>query len=143
MENELSSHVRPLRGPLAAVALSALGCSGSAHSTASQPPVYLAQSQCGPTDSTVSCCVKTHPATPERCGLTASELRKYLAPMKAAEAAADASADTLPEWKQVCIDAYALCQEQKWSGSCYDCFRYCEGQREWPVDKCRRVGKGE
>ncbi|NVJ07393.1 hypothetical protein HUW63_19385 [Myxococcus sp. AM001] len=128
-------------GPLAAVVLSALGCGGSAHSTAVRQPVYLAQAQCGPMDSTVSCCVKTHPATPERCGLTASEVSKYLVPMKAVESASEASEEAIPGWKQVCIDAYAQCQEEAWSGSCYDCFRYCEGQHEWPVDKCRR-GKG-
>lgn len=133
MENESSLRCRAAWGPLAAVILSALVCGGSAHSTAARPPVYLAQAQCGPMDSTVSCCVKTHPATPERCGLTASEVSKYLVPMKVVESAAEASEEVIPEWKQVCIDVYAQCQEQGW---------YCEGQHEWPVDKCRRLKGG-
>jgi hypothetical protein len=26
--------------------------------------------------------------------------------------------------------------QEKWTGPCYDCFRRCEGQHQWPEDWC-------
>lgn len=48
--------------------------------------------------------------------------------------------------------AAALCQPDEpsvncciknegWMGSCYDCLRYCEGQQDWPFNKCRKRKK--
>lgn len=48
----------------------------------------------------------------------------------------DAHNAALPEWKRRCIRAYGDCREFDWSGSCYNCFRTCEGQQEWPEDQC-------
>jgi hypothetical protein len=42
-----------------------------------------------------------------------------------------------PEWHKVCRAKYFECIDQYWTGSCYDCFRYCEGQHEWPDNMCR------
>jgi hypothetical protein len=47
----------------------------------------------------------------------------------------------LPEWKQRCIRSYVDCQNEEWTGSCYDCLRYCEGQQEWPFNQCRKCKK--
>jgi hypothetical protein len=66
--------------------------------------------------------------------------------MGGAKAASDSAASEwddshnadLPEWKRRCIRTYGECQEDGWTGSCYACFRYCEGQQEWPIDKCYR-----
>ncbi|WP_375760944.1 hypothetical protein [Corallococcus exercitus] len=124
---------------LATLSLASVSCSGGAHAQVSdtQPSataVYLAQAQCGPNDSSISCCVKTHPGNPARCGATDLEAEDILLFARAAE---ELSRD-LPEWKRICLETYVQCQEDHWTGSCYDCFRYCEGQRgEWPDDSCR------
>ena len=86
-------------------------------------------------------------------GLSASEAASLMAGAKAADSAAAATDSTtqewddshnaaLPDWKRRCIRAYGDCQDFGWTGSCHDCLRYCEGQQEWPSDKCyRRKGK--
>jgi hypothetical protein len=88
---------------------------------------------CGPMDTTLSCCVKSHPFDPAHCGATSEEAAAIFT-----VAAAIAYAETVesPAWKQACIDAYVQCIEQKWTGRCYDCLRYCEGQRKWPLHMC-------
>ncbi|MCY1035895.1 hypothetical protein OV207_30930 [Corallococcus sp. BB11-1] len=115
--------------------LATVGRSGTAHAQAGSAPVLLAQAQCTPTDSTVSCCVKTHPLAPERCGATKREVEEILF---AAKVAAELARNDLPAWKQDCIETYVQCKEDHWTGSCYDCFRNCEGQKgEWPDNMCR------
>jgi hypothetical protein len=47
----------------------------------------------------------------------------------------------LPEWKQRCIKYYVACKQEAWTGPCYDCLRYCEGQQEWPFNRCRERKK--
>nr|WP_225888382.1 hypothetical protein [Myxococcus xanthus] len=122
----------------------ALGCSSSAISTASRRDAY-ALATCS---DTVSCCIQRNPGVPEACGLTASEAAMYMAGAKTAmdEAAKeedipiiwdDAHNAGLPEWKRECIRFYGDCQtEPGWTGPCYDCLRYCEGQHEWPANRC-------
>jgi hypothetical protein len=63
--------------------------------------------------------------------------------MGGGKAAADAAQEwddahnaDLPEWKRRCIRNYGDCQDDGWMGNCYNCFRYCEGQHEWPADQC-------
>jgi len=89
---------------------------------------------CGPMDSTSSCCIKTHVFDPARCGLTESEAGAFLTAAAAAEFAKTAD---LPPWKQECVDNYVACMEESWTGPCYSCLRYCEGQRKWPFETCR------
>ncbi|WP_240359423.1 hypothetical protein [Pyxidicoccus trucidator] len=91
----------------------------------------------------VTCCIEAHPVTPEACGLTAAEAATLMAASVAAtgthsstEEWDDSHNASLPEWKRRCIRAYGDCKEFGWSGSCHDCFRYCEGQHEWPEDRC-------
>ncbi|MCY1047398.1 hypothetical protein OV208_39230 [Corallococcus sp. bb12-1] len=80
--------------------------------------------------------MKTHPLAPERCGATKLEAEEILFAAKVAMALARPD---LPEWKRACIENYVKCQDEHWIGSCYACFRYCEGQQgEWPRDKCHR-----
>ena len=120
----------------------ALGCSSSAHSPASRD--FYAQATC--TD-TVTCCVQRNPGNSEACGLSASEAASLMAGAKAASSAAaatdsatqdwdDSHNEALPEWKRECIRLYGDCKDAAYSGPCYDCFRLCEGQQEWPLDKC-------
>ncbi|MCY1036723.1 hypothetical protein OV207_35130 [Corallococcus sp. BB11-1] len=124
-----------------AFVLAAAGRSRTAHAQAGSAPVSLAQAQCTPRDSTVSCCVKTHPGAPERCGATKLEAEEILF---TAKVASELARTDLPEWKRSCMETYVRCKEEEWRGHCYDCFRYCEGQNgNWPRDKCRRKTGGD
>ena len=106
------------------------------------------------------CCIKKFPSTPmESCGATAAEVAEVLNGAKvlneaaqpdAAEATEEreardaASQEDDPDdgWRQHCRDTYVSCKDQKgWVGDCYACFRYCEGQRQWPFHLCTRKGK--
>ena len=41
-----------------------------------------------------------------------------------------------PKWKQECIDSYYNCKQEGWIGDCFACFELCQGQHQWPEDKC-------
>jgi len=142
--------------------LLASSCMTVAHSTADRP-TYLAQSvtvDCRPGDSSLVCCIKKFPGTPmESCGATALEVAEALNGVKVLNeasqpagdeaAGADGGKDAAAEdddpddgWRQHCKDTYVACKDQKdWVGDCYACFRYCEGQRQWPFHLCTRKGK--
>lgn len=95
---------------------------------------------------TVSCCAQRNPGVPEACGLTAGEVAAHLATMDAAmrrvnKENAEEDDDADEGWKEHCRDTYVLCRDAKkprWDGDCYACFRYCEGQRQWPYELCSR-----
>jgi hypothetical protein len=36
----------------------------------------------------------------------------------------------------MCIGTYVKCIEQRWTGHCYNCMRYCQGQHQWPLQLC-------
>jgi hypothetical protein len=99
------------------------------------------------------CCIKKFPLTPmESCGATAAEVAEVLNGVKVLNEAAhhesNPPAETVKEsakddpdegWREHCRETYVLCRDQKkplWVGDCYACFRYCEGQRQWPFDQC-------
>jgi hypothetical protein len=99
------------------------------------------------------CCIKKFPLTPvESCGATAAEAAEVLNGVKVlneaasqessqpAETAKESAKDDPDEgWREHCRETYVLCRDQKkprWVGDCYACFRYCEGQRQWPFDQC-------
>lgn len=90
-------------------------------------------SVCSPTDSTLSCCVKNNPFNPERCGATPEEAAVIFT---AAAALAYAATVEDSAQNQRCIDTYVKCIEQRWTGNCYDCMRYCQGQHQWPLQLC-------
>ena len=108
-----------------------------------------ASASCRPGDSTVACCIKNYPLSPaESCAASPEEILKTLAFMDAAFQAdkyaedVDEDADDfannahLPEWKQRCIKNFVDCENKRWTGNCYGCLRYCEGQRDWPIKTC-------
>ncbi len=112
-----------------------LGCSSTG--AASRRDAY-ALASC--TD-TVSCCIQRNPGVPEACGLTASEASAQIATMEAAMRRSQDKAEEAEddEWREHCTEQYVRCRDQKkprWIGDCYACFRYCEGQREWPFRDC-------
>jgi hypothetical protein len=126
-------------------------------------PTYLTQSPaaaCRLGDSTMVCCIKKFPLTPvESCGATVAEAAEVLNGIKALNEATQPVVDEAPEaeigkdavaegtdlddgWRQHCRDTYVACKDQKgWVGDCYACFRYCEGQQQWPFHLCTRKGK--
>jgi hypothetical protein len=134
------------------------GCAAGARVSPDRP-TYLAQTTCWDTES---CCIQRAPLTAvERCGAdpyrVASVLKALEAIHEGAEtqetaavpvaegaetpqgeedAEAAARKKRLPKWKRKCMDAYYECMQEKWVGSCYDCFRRCEGQHQWPEDWC-------
>jgi hypothetical protein len=95
----------------------------------------------------MTCCIKKHPYDPAgACGATASDIEQALKSVRADDDIATMTMDDedefannkdLPEWQQRCIKAYVTCQNAGWMGKCDDCLRYCEGQHEWPIRKCR------
>jgi hypothetical protein len=106
--------------------------------TGPNPPTAVAQTR-GSCWNSVSCCVQNHPLTPvQSCGadpLKAAEILEALGQIAAAARVLEA-AGRLPKWKKECIDNYFKCQDEGWTGNCYDCLRRCEGQREWPEQMC-------
>jgi len=116
------------------------GCAST--SSTHHQVLYLAQNvvECGPTDSTVSCCIKQHPGDPERCGIAAPPKPDVEDTVRAAQAASespkDKEADPDEGYRDHCIGMYVLCQQRKWSGNCHDCLRYCQGQKQWPFNVC-------
>ena len=103
---------------------------------------------CHPGEPSVDCCIKKFPLSPvESCSASVADANRVLSAMAVAIAAAaandatdvdDESASTknLPEWKRRCIDNYVECINKGWTGDCYDCIRYCEGQQSWPTAMC-------
>lgn len=128
-----------------------------------EQPTYLAQApvaDCKPSDSSRVCCIKKSPLTAvESCGATAAEVAQVLNGVRVlseavqsevdessgadgAKEAATQTDDPDDGWKQHCMDTYVACKNQKgWVGDCYACFRYCEGQHQWPFHLCSRKGK--
>jgi hypothetical protein len=106
---------------------------------------------CQPGEPSVNCCIKKFPLSPvESCAATEAEALEVLNGLRMAFEVVQNDGDTeddfannlhLPEWKQRCIRNYVDCKNEGWTGSCYACLRYCEGQRDWPFNKCRQRGK--
>jgi hypothetical protein len=120
--------------------------SGETHYTSTlSRPVVLAQAatmDCRPGDSTMVCCIKKHPHDPVgACGATQSEVDQVLRAVRAGPDVDEdeddfSNNDSLPKWKQKCIEAYNDCQNDGWTGDCHDCLRLCEGQHKWPTKQC-------
>lgn len=66
----------------------------------------------------------------------ASEARPKVAPADQPKALPVEAREKIPAWKRRCMDLYVDCKDQSWIGDCYACFRYCEGQRDWPKNDC-------
>jgi hypothetical protein len=103
----------------------------------------LSVTTCRPGEPSTNCCIKKFPLSPmESCGATLSEVDRVLGDMVLEMAAGDSEEDDfannkdLPEWKQECIRGYSNCKEYGWTGNCYECLRFCEGQRAWPLATC-------
>lgn len=91
----------------------------------------------------MTCCIKNNPANAaEACGAAAWEIAEVVATLKGVdvpEREEDDEGEGTPEWKKACMELYAECQQEKWTGNCGDCLRRCEGQRgKWPEAMCSR-----
>lgn len=98
-----------------------------------------AATDCRPYDSSMVCCIKKFPLSPvESCAAAAEEIFETLNGLKMAiDEGEFANNANLPKWKQACIKGFVRCTDERWTGNCYECLRYCEGQHEWPGEKCR------
>lgn len=86
---------------------------------------------CGPTDNTVSCCVKKHVGNPQACGLNSTDATLILGMLKATEAAEEEEeGDPNEGWRDQCINLYVACKQRAWEGNCHDCLRWCQGQKQ-------------
>ena len=81
------------------------------------------------------------PSTKQAPAPTSDEPPKVTPPeFKGPDVEAGKQKQKVPPWKQECINNYFYCQQYKWKGNCYECFRYCEGQRVWPAALCGPQG---
>jgi len=119
----------------------ALGCSAGT--------AAVGLSDCG--NNTMTCCIQKYPYDPVgACGATAVDIEEALKVGVAVESAlqrrtdegvgeGEEANDPDEGWREHCRDNYVRCKDQKkpqWVGPCYDCFRWCEGQRQWPFHMC-------
>jgi len=101
----------------------------------------------------MTCCIKKHPYDPVgACGATAADIETAIeagvifenalqrrANEGAGEGEGEDAGNPDEGWREHCRETYVLCRDQKkprWVGRCDDCFRWCEGQREWPFHMC-------
>jgi hypothetical protein len=109
-------------------------------------------SDCG--NNTMECCIKKYPYDPVgACGATALDIEEaieagvmvemvdHALQRRTDEGAGEGEKADDPDegWREHCRDTYVKCRDQKkprWIGPCYDCFRWCEGQRQWPYHMC-------
>lgn len=101
----------------------------------------------------MTCCIQKHPYDPVgACGATATDIEVAIeagvlvenalqrrTDEGAGEGEGEEAGDPDEGWREHCRDTYVLCKSQKkprWEGPCYDCFRWCEGQRQWPFHMC-------
>ncbi|WNG13306.1 hypothetical protein F0U63_00490 [Cystobacter fuscus] len=115
-------------------------------------------SDCG--NNTMTCCIQKHPYDPVgACGATAADIEEAIGVGVAIGAGAimenalqrradddvgegddEEAGDPDEGWREHCRNTYVQCRSQmnpRWKGDCYDCFRLCEGQRQWPFHLCR------
>jgi hypothetical protein len=99
----------------------------------------------------MTCCIQKYPFDPVgACGATAADIAEAIEAgvkvegvlqRRTDEGAGKGEEANDPDegWREHCRDTYVLCRDQKkprWVGNCYDCFRWCEGQRQWPFQMC-------
>jgi hypothetical protein len=121
------------------LALAGCGSTKAAKGTggAGNGPGGIAQGQCGPGDTTESCCLKTYPGQYERCGAIAPKNPPKdrpgppLPPLP--------SPDVQREWNERCEDYYVQCQEGMRAGRWGRKFGESQCQACW--DLCRRIGE--
>lgn len=134
-----------------ALSLGAAVLWGMLASGCSAGSVAMGPSDCRPGDKTMTCCIKKYPYDPVgACGATASDIEEAIKAGATVETAlqrrtdegageGEEADDPDEGWREHCRDLYVQCRDQKkprWMGPCYDCFRWCEGQRQWPFQMC-------
>ncbi len=142
---------------LGAVLLALAGCGSTkaAKGTggAGNGPGSIAQGQCGPGDTTESCCLKTHPGQYQRCGAIPP---KQPAPGVPAPLLPDSSlleeemtqAEKRQKHREICQPYYERCIEKGGEHKrgrkhgetrCQQCFDACMNHGFWPARANRQV----
>jgi hypothetical protein len=138
-----------------AILLGVAGLWGVLASGCSAGTAAVGLSDCG--NNTMTCCIQKHPYDPAgACGATAADIEEAIGAgvvigagamvENALQRRTDEGADEGEEaddpdegWREHCRDLFVQCRDQKkprWVGNCYDCFRWCEGQHQWPFQMC-------
>jgi hypothetical protein len=105
--------------------------------------------QCGPTDSTVSCCLKQHPGEYERCGAMAPRQAPTRAPKQAPTnepeplpPLTDLSPEETREREQKCREYWNQCialggeyekRGEHGKSICQSCYLRCKAEGSWPA----------
>ena len=132
-------------------AYSGTGASGLEGGTAGRGDAIAqaAAAQCGPTDSTVSCCLKQHPGDYERCGAVAPTQ----APTRTPKQAPQIDPEPLPpptsaappnrrKREEQCREYYLQCMAlggeyekrgQYGRSICQSCYDTCNANGSWPA----------
>lgn len=104
-------------------------------------------------NNSMTCCIKKYPYDPVgACGATAADIEEAIkagavietalqrrTDEGAGEGEGEEADDPDEGWREHCRETYVRCRDQKkprWVGRCDDCFRWCEGQRQWPYHMC-------
>jgi len=103
----------------------------------------LIDGTCNQSDSTVSCCLKQHPAQYELCGATAPATAEPLivGPPGLKSLEDETQEESQEEREKRCLPHYVACIEKiglkpggSFGGSqCQDCYRYCRRFGFWPL----------
>jgi len=103
----------------------------------------LIDGTCNQSDSTVSCCLKQHPAQYELCGATAPATAEPLivGPPGLKSLEAGSSREGKDARREKCLPDYVACIEKigltpggSFGGSqCQDCYNYCVDYGFWPL----------
>jgi len=129
------------------------GGSGAAGTTAQRGEALsqAAPPQCGPTDSTVSCCLKQHPGEWERCGAMPPQEAPAQAPKQAPRTEPAPEPVPLPtdvappnrrRREQQCREHYLQCislggeyekRGQHGRSICQSCYDTCKAEGSWPA----------
>lgn len=104
--------------------------------------------ECGPTDSTVSCCLKQHPGEYERCGAMGPKQAPKQAPKQTPETGPDVappltdlSPEETREREQKCREYWNQCialggehekRGQHGQTVCRSCYQTCKATGSWP-----------
>jgi hypothetical protein len=141
---------------LALLALTGCGSTKAAKGTggSGEAPSGIAQGQCGPGDTTESCCLKTDPGQYERCGVippkepapgVPAPLVPDTSPLEESELMA---AERRRKNSEICQPYYERCIEKGGEYKkgrvynetrCMQCFDYCRAYGFWPLRIDKKV----
>lgn len=130
------------------LALAACGSTKAAKGTGGSGS-GIAQGQCGPGDSTESCCLKTHPGQYEYCGAIPPKKPAPGVPAPLLPSVPELpTEDKRKEYLEICLPYYSHCVDRGgaskdgrvWNETrCKQCFEACKRFGYWPARANNKV----